>query len=85
MKQSVPYIIPSVATSDAQSSFLEGSPETIGVDKDISDLLMDSFGIVPRNRDKDEYDTRIEDKFIEDLDNNLPLLAKIFDDLQNVI
>ena len=50
MKQSVPYIIPSVATSDAQSSFLEGSPETIGVDNDISDLLMDSFGIVPRNR-----------------------------------
>jgi len=84
MEQSVPADI-ITPTSDAQSSVLEGSPETFGVDNDISDLLMDSFGIVPRNNDYDEYDTKIEDKFVEDLDQNLPFLAEIFDDLHNVL
>jgi hypothetical protein len=75
----IPFLDPSVDISVMKSSVLKCSPELSIVDNDISDLLMDSFGIVPRNDDK------IEDKFIEELDNNLPMLAEIFDDLQNAV
>ena len=49
------------------------------IDNDISDLLQDNFG------KSDGYAIqKKEDKFMEDFDDNLPLLVEIFEDLKKV-
>ena len=51
----------------------------ICIDNDISDLLQDNFG------KSDGYAIqKKEDKFMEDFDDNLPLLVEIFEDLKKV-
>ena len=48
------------------------------IDNDISDLLQDNFG------KSVWYAIQEEDKFMEDFDDNLPLLVEIFEDLKKV-
>jgi len=75
---------PSYATSVAQSSVLNNTTSLSNFDTDISDLLMDNFG--PTDQMNLGYlSQEEEEKFIVDFDQNLPLLAEIFDDLQSAV
>jgi len=62
----------------SHSSVLNVSPDVCCVDNDINDLLRDNFGNIPGH-------VNFKDKFFEDLDQNLPLLTEIFDDLQSAV
>ena len=53
--------------------------QDLRIDNDISDLLKDNFGPT------DENERRDQNQFIEDFDNNLPLLVEIFEDLKKVV
>jgi len=70
------------STSYVQPSSRETSTKStmenldICIDNDISDLLQDNFGKA------DGYAIQEEDKFIEDFDDNLPMLVEIFEDLK---
>ena len=51
--------------------------QDLEIDNDISDLLQDNFGLPDVGHD--------ENNFIDDFDENLPMLVEIFEDLQKTV
>jgi len=75
---SIRYPFCSAEAEQAVSSATVANQD-LGFDNDISDLLKDNFGPIDEGSERRE-----ENQFIEDFDNNLPILVEIFEDLKKI-